>query len=121
MKGLGFWFVFLGTLFALVGMAWGIQMSISGDHSLSGAHAHNNLIGWVTMTLYGLFYAVVPTASQGGLAKVHFGLAAIGALLIGPGIAMAITGQGEIVAVIASFATILGMAAFAVNVWLNRA
>lgn len=121
MKGIAFWFLFVGTLFALVGMAWGIQMSISTDHTLAPAHAHNNLIGYVTMVIYGFYYARVPAAGKGTLALAHFWIALIGAVTFGGGVAMAITGQGEIGAQIASIATILGMALFAINVYLHRA
>lgn len=121
MNNLAFRFLFLASLFALAGMAWGIQMSISTDHSLSGAHAHNNLVGFVTMAIYGFFYAVAPSAAKGGLAQTHFWVALLGAVLIGPGIALAVTGQGEIVAIVASFATIIGMALFAAIVFINRA
>lgn len=121
MSSLAFRFLFLATLFALVGMAWGIQMSITTDHTLSPAHAHSNLIGFVTLAIYGLFYAVVPAAAKGGLAESHFWLALLGAVLMGPGIAMAITGQTEIVAIAASIATILAMLMFTIIVFVNRA
>lgn len=120
MKGLAFWFVFLGTLFALAGMALGIQMAIVTDHTLAPAHAHNNLVGYVTMVLYGLYYARVPAAAKTVLAQVHFWVSLLGALTIGVGIGMTVMGQGELVVQIASIATIVGMLLFAINVWLNR-
>ena len=36
-------------IFLIIGIAAGIHMSISGDHSVTGAHAHINLLGWVSM------------------------------------------------------------------------
>lgn len=121
MRGIAFWFIFLGTLFALAGMTWGIQMSISQDHGMAPAHAHNNLIGYVTMVLYGLYYAKVPAAGKGTLALAHFWVALLGAVTIGVGVAQAISGQGELIAQIASFATIIAMALFSINVYLHRA
>ena len=48
-------FCFLvAALSALGGMALGISMGITQDFTLSPAHAHLNLLGWVTMALYGL-------------------------------------------------------------------
>ncbi len=44
------------VLLVLVGMAWGIAMAASGDHSTHPAHAHLNLLGWVSLFLFGLFY-----------------------------------------------------------------
>jgi len=60
MKGVANWFFTTAALCVLIGMAWGIQMAATGDHSLSPAHAHLNLVGWVTMGLFGLYYHNVP-------------------------------------------------------------
>lgn len=120
MSSLAFRFLFIATLFALVGMIWGIQMSMTADHTLAPAHAHNNLVGFVTLAIYGLFYAVAPAAGKGGLAQAHFWVALLGAILMGPGIAMAINLQGEMVAIAASILTLLGMVLFAIIVFQNR-
>lgn len=121
MKNLPYLFIGLATLFALAGMGFGIYMSAIQDHTLSGAHAHNNLIGWVTMALYGFYYKAVPTAAMTRLAMVHFWVAVVGALTFGPGIAMAILGQGEVLVQISSILVILAMLIFAYTVWTNRA
>jgi cbb3-type cytochrome oxidase subunit 1 len=121
MKSLPFWFIALASLFALAGMGYGIYMAASQDHTLSGAHAHNNLIGFVTMALYGVYYRLVPAAATTRLALVHFWLALIGAVTFGPGVAMAILGQGELLITVSSFAVILAMLIFAITVFRNRA
>jgi cbb3-type cytochrome oxidase subunit 1 len=121
MKSLPFWFIFLASLFALAGMAWGIQMSISQDHTLAPAHAHNNLVGFVTMALYGIYYRLVPVAAAARLAVIHFWVAFAGAVTFGVGIALAIRGTTEIVAIISSLLTIVAMLIFAWTVWSNRA
>jgi hypothetical protein len=41
---------------ALCGMSLGIAMAIRQDFTLAPAHAHLNLLGWVSMALYGLYY-----------------------------------------------------------------
>lgn len=58
--------------FLIVGIAMGLQMSISGEHNVIGAHAHTNLLGWVTMALFGVYYALNPAKAQTRLAQVHF-------------------------------------------------
>ena len=121
MKSLPFWFVTVGAVLGLLGMAWGIQMAITQDHTLAPGHAHNNLIGFVTMVIYGVYYKLVPAAAQTRLALVHFGVALVGALTIGIGVAMATSGQGEWLAQIASIATIIGMVIFVVTIFRNRA
>ncbi len=41
---------------ALCGMGLGIFMAVNQDFTLAPAHAHLNLLGWVSMALYGLYY-----------------------------------------------------------------
>ncbi len=109
------WFFTVAALCATVGMAWGIQMAATHDHLLSPAHAHLNLVGWVTMGLFGLYYRLTPAAA-GRLAWVQFALAFAGVLLLVPGIALAILGGSEALAVVGSCLTIAAMAIFAVTV-----
>jgi len=120
-KALPFWFIVVGALLGLAGMAWGIQMAISQDHTLAPGHAHNNLVGFVLMVIYGFYYKLVPAAAQSRLAMVHFVLALVGALTIGAGVAMATAGTGDWLAQIASLATILGLLAWIVTIFRHRA
>jgi hypothetical protein len=46
----------VAALAALGGMALGIFMGIAQDFTLAPAHAHLNLLGWVTMAVYGLYH-----------------------------------------------------------------
>lgn len=121
MKSLPYWFVSLGTLFVLAGMIWGIQMSMTQDFTLAPAHAHNNLIGFVVMTIYGFYYRLVPAAAAKPLAVIHFWVALVGVLVFIPGIALAILNKGEILAAVGSVIVLLSMAIFAFTVWTNRA
>ena len=41
-------------------MTLGIYMGIEQDFTLAPAHAHLNLLGWVTMALYGLYHRGAP-------------------------------------------------------------
>jgi len=79
-------FMCFGVLFAITGMCRGLWMGMHEDFTLAPVHAHINLVGWVTMFLAGLFYHVRPDR-EGGLAKVHLGLAVIGLLVMAPGLA----------------------------------
>ena len=45
MRDTAFAFFLSAVLCAAFGMAWGIQMGISGDHLMAPAHAHLNLVG----------------------------------------------------------------------------
>ena len=73
------------------------------------------------MTIYGVYYRLVPAAAATRLAVIHFVLALAGALIIGVGIALAIMGTTPVVAIIASFLTIAAMLIFVWTVWSNRA
>lgn len=112
MTSLPKWFFVLGVLFALIGMAWGIQMSATHDHTLSPAHGHLNLVGFVAFSVFGSYYALSPSASATGLAKLHFALSILAVVVLVPGIAMAITENGEALAKIGSILALLSMALF---------
>ena len=100
------------VLFALVGMGWGIQMSANHDHTLSPAHGHLNLLGFVAMAVYGAYYAVSPEAGQSRLARFHYALAVLSVLVLVPGIVSAITGSGETLAKVGSVLSVLSMVLF---------
>jgi hypothetical protein len=81
-----FCFVFAG-LSALVGMIAGIVMGILQDFTIAPAHAHLNLLGWVTMALYGLYHrSFGRTTGWLGWTQVLTG--AVGAATIGGGLAL---------------------------------
>jgi hypothetical protein len=56
----------IAALAGLGGMVMGIVMGISQDFTLAPAHAHLNLLGWVTMAIYGLYHRGI--GRTGGLA-----------------------------------------------------
>tara|TARA_R110002020_G_scaffold39991_6_gene118333 strand:- start:101 stop:424 length:324 start_codon:yes stop_codon:yes gene_type:complete len=101
-------------------MALGIYMAASHDHGLSPAHAHLNLVGWVSVALYGLYYHAVPTAAAMRLARIQVGAATLGVILLAPGVALANLGMTEAPAVIGSLITIVSMALFAAVVIRTR-
>jgi len=119
MRTIPAYFIGAATLFALVGMAYGMYMAASNDHTHTGAHAHNNLLGWVTMAIYGLYYAVVPVAVA-RLASVHFGVTLIANLVFPVGIGMAVLGQSPALAAIGGGLQIISMAIFSYTVWRYR-
>ena len=74
-------FLRLAVLFALIGMSLGYWMGATEQFAASPVHAHINLLGWVSMALYGLFYRVQPGAAQGRLPAVHFWVAVVGLVI----------------------------------------
>lgn len=109
------WFLRIAVLYALVSMVLGTVMGISEDHSQMPTHAHLNLVGWVSMALYALVYRQYPAASQSRMARLHFWVANIGALLLCMGIYTQMAGMPSLVFIVisGSLITILGMLIFA--------
>lgn len=73
-----------GVVFFLLGIAIGIKMGISGDHGAYPAHAHFNLLGWVTSAIFGGYYALNPAKAEKRLAMIHYGLYTLGLLVMLP-------------------------------------
>ena len=58
MKGVAFWFFASDVVYVCyvcLGMIFGSQMAASDDFTFAPAHAHLNLVGWVTMALFGIY------------------------------------------------------------------
>ena len=72
MSNLSNWYYRLAMLWILAGVTLGNVMGASGDHSMFPLHAHINLLGWVTMSLFAFFYWFKPAAAATRLAKVQF-------------------------------------------------
>ncbi len=71
------WFA-AAIVYLVAGVALGVFMGASGDHSLMPAHAHVNLMGWVSMALMGFLYRTYPAAARTTAAVWHFWLYQIG-------------------------------------------
>ncbi len=116
MKNVSTWFIATGAVFGLAGMLWGIQMSATHDHALSPAHGHLNLIGFVAMSVFGVYYALAPGAAVGPMARIHYALTVLAVLVLVPGIVSAISGTGEAMAQLGSMLAVLSMALFVYTV-----
>ena len=66
------WFLRIAVLYFIAGVAVGLGMAMTGVTILRPVHVHLNLLGWVSMTLFGLFYRALPAAAETRLAKAHF-------------------------------------------------
>jgi hypothetical protein len=108
-------FFTLAVLMGLAGMLLGIQMGMAHDFQLVPVHAHINLVGWVSLALFGIGYRL-GFAKSGGLGVLHFWVAAAGAFLLPLGIYLATTRQQEAVVIIGSLLTVTSMLLFLVNV-----
>ena len=114
MTGIARRFIGIGILYALVGMVLGIIMAASGDHSRFPLHAHVQLVGWVTLALYGLVYHAFPGMARSRLAAFHFWLANAGALILSVGVYIVFAYDIDAVAAVGSILTITATALFLV-------
>ena len=109
-------FFTVAALCGLAGMIWGTHMGISGNHSMMPAHAHLNLLGWVTLSIMGGFYALAG-AQPGVLAWVNFALSSLGAVLMAVLLPRVLTEQldGKVM-MAAEIPAILGIICFLISV-----
>jgi len=105
------------VLFVLAGMVWGLQMAISDDHSAFPAHAHLNLLGWVSLFLFGIYYRLNPALDASRAAIVQVGIWCIGTVIMVIGVGLVHTGHefGDPIAAVGAIMVFVGMAHFA---WL---
>jgi len=104
----------VAVLLVLIGMAWGIQMAITQDHAAMPAHAHLNLLGWVSLFLFGLFYHLHPTVDRSASARIQVYVWILGTVIITIGVGMVHTGHpaGDPIAAIGSLVVVVGMLQF---------
>jgi len=113
------WFFRIAVLYIVAGVSLGIYMAASNDHSMHPVHAHLNLLGWVAMTLFGLFYRVIPGAAETKLAKAHFWIyvpAHFAQMVL---LAMLYRGYTAVEPALGLFSVLVGVAfiCFAIVVW----
>lgn len=105
-------------LWMLAGLAIGMGMAASGDFALRSVHVHVQLLGWVTLCLTGLTYAVLPRAAEGALARWHVVLHNLGLPVMVAALAAYHSGvpAAEPFIALGSVAAFAGLLAFALAV-----
>lgn len=107
-------------LFLLAGIGMGLQMAITHDHSAVGAHAHVNLLGWVTSAIFGIYYAFNPAKAERRLAWLQYGAYTIGLIIMLPALFLMLRGNQalEPVVAIGSMITAAAILLFAVILFM---
>ncbi len=112
----------IATVYFTVAVLIGLTMGIIHDFSLSSVHAHLNLLGWVSMALFGLIYHFYPKAAETKLAIIQFWLHNIGVPIMLGAIALEII-TGSVVfipiAIVASCVIVIGVILFTINTFNN--
>jgi len=81
------------VLMVIAGMIWGLVMAITRDHSAMPAHAHLNLLGWVSLFLFGIFYHLHPAIDRSKAALVQVTAWIIGTIVLTIGVGLIHTGH----------------------------
>ena len=109
-----------GVIAVLIGMAFGMYMGANEDFTLAQAHAHLNLVGWVTMALYGTFYALTRGTLSYWLAWPTYTISTVGVVVMITGLSLFLAHGNDKayvpVMVPGEILTTLGMAVFALSV-----
>ena len=78
------------SVFLLMRNVMGMRMAKSKDFTLMPAHAHLNLLGWVTMAIYGTFYALTRRPCRRNWPGSNYVCAALGVAMMIPSLLLAI-------------------------------
>lgn len=103
------------VVFVIAGIIWGIIMGITQDFSAAPAHAHLNLLGWVSLFLFGIYYRLHPSLEGAKTAIVQVWVWIIGTIILAVGIGLASSGHGDLVVGVGSVIVLVGVLLFA---WL---
>jgi cbb3-type cytochrome oxidase subunit 1 len=109
----------IAVVYFLVGITFGLFMSAFHVFDLATVHVHINLLGWMSLSIIGIIYILVPALGKTTAAKVHFWLHNIGLPMMMISIAIAILGGSEVffpLATIGGALTVIGIFFFGYNV-----
>ena len=115
-------FLKISVVYFMIGISFGLYMSLTHVFTLTSVHVHINLLGWMSLALIGIFYHLYPNLEKTGLAKAHFWLHNIGLPVMMIAIALAIQGVGNVffpIATAGGAATLIGIFCFGFNVLMN--
>lgn len=110
------------TCLLIVGMLIGIIMAASGNHSVYPAHAHLNLLGWVSLFLIGIYYRLNPALDTSKVALVNVIIWICGTIILTCGVAAIYLGRPDLepVAIAGSLTVLADMLLFTYLVFRNE-
>ena len=123
MPGISRLYFITAICFLISGILVGLHMSITQDHAAVGAHAHINLLGWVTMSIFGTFHALNPRGAATRLAKAQYITYTGGVIVMAPALYLLVTGNPSLEPVVAASSMVVfaGVLMFAVIIFRTRA
>lgn len=117
MKGAARLFFILAVIYAVAGMALGIHMAASHDHTEMPTHAHTMVAGWVMSAIFAFFYHLFPEIGAKTMARVHFWVQAASGIVLVVSLFFVLKGNENLepITAIASLGFLAGMLIFIWN------
>lgn len=119
------WFIRFAMIYFTLAILLGIHMSVAGPvYPQMPIHVHFNLLGWMSMMIYGVAYHILPRFSgkalwSDGLATAHIWLANIGLVGMAAGWVVRSGDGGTAVLMIFSIIEAISIFAFVINMFLT--
>jgi drug/metabolite transporter (DMT)-like permease len=112
----------IAIIFLIIGIGIGLNMAITEDHSVVAAHAHANLLGWVTMAIFGGYHALNPRKAEKRLVMIQYYVYTAGVAVMVPALYFMLLGNMamEPVVAVASVVTFIGVLLFAVIIFTGE-
>jgi cbb3-type cytochrome oxidase subunit 1 len=108
-------FLTLAATCLVVGVCIGIAMGAAHDFQYVPVHAHVNLVGFVSLSVFGIVYKIYPDLARSRLATAHLAVAAPGAVVFPVGIYIAMAYDAPGLAIAASLVWLTGAILFLAN------
>ncbi len=109
----------IAVVYFVAAVALGNFMAASEDFRLRGLHVHLNLLGWVSMALFGIVYRLFPQVAATRLAAAHFWLYQLALPPMMAGLAGLLLGHAALAPLVAASSVAVGVAIalFAIGFW----
>jgi hypothetical protein len=110
----------LAGVYLIAGLALGLAMTMTKRFTLSTLHAHMNLLGWVTLALAAIVFAVWPRTESTRLARAFFWIYNLSLPVMLITLALVLIGGGKFVLAmkISSAGVLVGAILFVVNLFV---
>jgi hypothetical protein len=110
----------LAGAYLVAGMAMGIFIGISEQFVLAPVHAHVNLLGWATLALAGIVFALWPHTAQTRLARVFFVIYNVSLPIMMISLTIKFMGRNlEWPLVVGSLGVVVGAVVFVANLFVS--